>query len=125
MEYKINHEVLYNRVNNYINERYDTYFKKQNEKYTIENKIRVEVYGNIQAAVIGFERQTEDFEERYKLLKNHIDNNFEHWNNEESEHHSIENSTRSSEYFHMEAVIAGYENNAIDDAIDDAYTNKP
>ena len=121
MKYKINHEALYNRVNTYINEQYDTCFKKQNEKYTIENKTRVEVYGNIQAAVIGFEKQTEDFEERYNLLKNHIYKNFKHWNNKESEQHSIENSTRSSEYFHMEAVIVGYEKNAIDEAIDEYY----
>ncbi len=72
--------------------------------------------------MIGFERQTEDFKERYDLLKNHIDKNFEYWNNKEAEHHSIENSTRSSEYFHIEAVIVGYEKTAIDEAIDESYS---
>jgi hypothetical protein len=123
MEYKINYETLYKRVSEYINNQYDTYFKKQNEKYTIENKVRVEVYGNLQAAMIGFEKQTENFEERYNLLKNHIDKKFEDCKNANYERYSIENSTRFSEYFHMIAVLVGNENNARNEAIDAAYMN--
>ena len=123
MEYKINYETLYKRVSEHINNQYDTYFKKQNEKYTIENKVRVEVYGNLQAAMIGFERQTENFEERYNLLKNHIDKKFEDCKNANYERYSIENSTRFSEYFHMIAILVGHENNARNEAIDAAYMN--
>lgn len=125
MEYRINYEALYNRVKKYINDQYDRYFKKENENHTIENSVRVEVYGALQAALIGFEKQTENFEERYNLVNNHICDMFEHWKNEFAKQYSVENSTRHSEYFHMEALLIGYEKNARDEAIDEAYTNRP
>lgn len=60
-----------------------------------------------------------------KFVKNEIEDQLQYWRNKEAENYTVENKVRAEVYGRLQALLIGYEKNAIDDAIEDAYTNKP
>lgn len=66
-----------------------------------------------------------NYEALYNRVKNEIEDQLQYWRNKEAENYTVENKVRAEVYGRLQSLLIGYEKNAIDDAIDDAYTNKP
>ena len=123
MEYKINYETLYNRVKADIIEQHKYWAAKENKRHSEECVVRISLYDKLQTLLAGYEKDTQDFEERYNLIKSSIEREYDKWKNEAANNYSTENKTRNSEYFRLEALLIGFEKNARDEAIDIAYMN--
>lgn len=65
-----------------------------------------------------------NYEALYNRVKNDIEDQLQYWRNKEAENYTVENRVRAEVYGRLQALLIGYEKNAIDEAIDDAYTNK-
>lgn len=66
-----------------------------------------------------------NYEALYNRVKNEIEDQLQYWRNKEAENYTVDNKVRAEVYGRLQSLLIGYEKNAIDEAIDDAYTNKP